>query len=117
MLYLLVLMLLLSIAMLKKPVLTNIKEYPLPFVIFTILSLLVSTKTDIGPLEFVLSFCVLWVLFVLSYSFGYYVGLLYERLNKKLKAHNSATIAVFEWLKNEQGVLVLILIITIYFTM
>ena len=110
-------LLFLSLLLLMKPVLTNIKEYPLPFVIFTILSLLVSTKTDIGPLEFVLSFCVLWVLFVLSYSFGYYVGHLYERLNDKLKAHNSVTIAVFEWIKNEQVILVLIGIITAYFTM
>ena len=107
----------LSMFLLMKPLLTNIKEYPLAVMTCVFLFWVITTKTDIGPLEFVLSLCALWVILVLSYSFGYYVAHLYKRLNDMLKAHNSVTIAVFEWLKNEPFLLSLIGIITAYFTM
>jgi hypothetical protein len=117
MLYFLGFLLLLSIVFLKKPLQQVLEKYPLPVMTYVFLICVFKTKTDIGSLEFVLSLCALWVILVLSYSFGYYVGHLYERLNDNLKAHNSVTIAIFQWLKNEPFLLSLIGIITAYFTM
>lgn len=107
----------LSMSLLMKPLLTNIKEYPLAVMTCVFLFWAITTKTDIGPLEFVLSFCVLWIISLVSLCCLTYIRILWEELNMKLKANNSVTIAVFEWLKNQQVILGLILIITIYFTM
>ena len=87
--------LLLSMFLLMKPLLTNIKEYPLPVMTYVVLIWVIKTKTDIRPIVVVLSFCVLWIISLVSLCCLTYIRILWDELNNKLKANNSVTIAVF----------------------